>query len=204
MGRVALASPRPHCWMRPELKHVQQTRFPLALHVTTGVDVSTTVWMVTSVFNCLNHASMISLVMDNLKLDLKVTMILRLLPGGLCLWWGQMLVKPKFGSVTPSTMLAVHAACAMELASTHLKKIVWHKVASSQEQEPSARRNHAPHVGDAACRAPMMTARCVSMTSPTVSVAALVVPGSSVVRAIWIPAPLMTAMAMASLMTAKI
>ena len=55
-----------------------------------------------------------------------------------------MLAKPKFGSVTPSTTLAVHAACAMELALTRLKKIVWLKVAYSQEQEPSARRNRAP------------------------------------------------------------
>ena len=160
--------------------------------------------MVTSGFNCRDRASMTSLVLDNLKLDLRATMILRLLPGGLCLWWVPMLAKPKFGSVTPSTMLAVHAACATELASTRLKRIVWHRVVFSQEQEPSARKNHAPHVADAACRVRMMRVRCVSMMSPTASVAALVVHGSSVAHAIWIPAPLMTAMAMASLMTAKI
>ena len=197
-------SPRPLCWTRLVLKHVPRTLCPLAPRATTGVDGSTTVWMVTSGFNCRNHASMTSLVLDNLKLDLRATMILRLLPEGPCLWWVPMLAKPKFGSVTPSTTWAVHAACAMELASTRLKKTVWHKVAYSQEQEPSARRNHALHVADAACRVQMMRARCVSMMSPTVSVEALVVHGSSVAHAIWIPAPLMTAMAIASLMTAKI
>ena len=196
MDPVVLDSPRPLCWTRLVLKHVPRTLCPLAPRATTGVDGSTTVWMVTSGFNCRNRASMTSLVLDNLKLDLRATMILRLLPGGPCLWWVPMLAKPKFGSVTPSITWAVHAACAMELASTHLKRIVWHKVACSQEQEPFAPRNHAPHGVDAACRAPMMTARCVSMTSPTGSVAALVVPGSSVVRAIWIPAPSMTATAM--------
>ena len=204
MDPVVLDSPRPLCWTKLVLKHVPRTLCPLAPRATTGVGVSTTVWMVTSLFSCRNHASMISSVLDNSKLDLRVIMILRLLRGGPCLWWVLMLAKPKFGSVTPSTMLAVHAACATELASTRLKKIVWHKVAFSQEQEPFARRNHAPRVAVAACHVQMMKARCVSMMSPTASVAALVVPGSSVVRAIWIPAPLMTAMAMASLMTAKI
>ena len=71
---------------------------------------------------------------------------------------------------------------------------MWHKVAYSQEQEPSARRNRAPRVADAACRVQMMKAHCVSMMSPMGSVAALVGPGSSVAHAIWTPAPLMIAM----------